>query len=180
MGPVELLLTQLDEAYNRRAWHGPNLRGSMRGLDAAAAAHRPARNRHNIQEVVVHCAYWKYVVRRRLTGEARAWFPLAGSNWLPRTAVDETTWRADVRLLDDMHRAAAQRRTLPGRVLQVWGVANFFGSESGAQIASRDFGRELLVGILEQRYRWPPTQIESNAKTMVWRASRDRRERGEP
>jgi len=43
MGPVELLLTQLDEAYNRRAWHGSNLRGSIRGLDAAAAARRPAR-----------------------------------------------------------------------------------------------------------------------------------------
>jgi uncharacterized damage-inducible protein DinB len=105
MTPIQLLLTQLDEAYNRRSWHGANLRGSIRGVSAAAAAWRPAPGRHNIQEVVVHCAYWKYVVRRRLTGEPRASFPLKGSNWFAREAVDEIGWRADVRLLDETHRA---------------------------------------------------------------------------
>lgn len=57
-------------------------------------------------EIVVHAAYWKYAVRRRLTGEARGSFPLKGSNWFRRPA-DETDngWRSDVALLDRMHRS---------------------------------------------------------------------------
>jgi uncharacterized damage-inducible protein DinB len=104
MNAIDLLVTQLDEAYDRRSWHGTNLRGSIRRVIAAHAAWRPARGRHNIQEIVVHCAYWKYAVRRRFTGEPRACFPLRGSNWFPRPRVDEKAWRDDIGLLDDAHR----------------------------------------------------------------------------
>ena len=104
MNAIDLILTQLDEAYNRRSWHGANLRGSIRRVTAADAAWRPGRGRHNIQEIVVHCAYWKYAVRRRLTGEPRASFPLRGSNWFPRKRIDEQAWREDIHLLDDAHR----------------------------------------------------------------------------
>src|SRR5262245_16830323 len=104
-GPAQLL-TILDQAYDRRSWHGTNLRGSIRGLSAKQAAWRPARGRHNIWELVVHAAYWKYVVRRRLSGEARGSFPLKGSNWFERPTVrNEGAWRADVLLLDQSHRA---------------------------------------------------------------------------
>jgi hypothetical protein len=58
--PVELLVRLLDQAYDRKSWHGPNLRGSIRGLDPAVAAWRPAPGRHCIWEIVVHAAYWKY------------------------------------------------------------------------------------------------------------------------
>ena len=104
MNAIDLLLTQLDEAYDRRSWHGTNLRGSIRRVTAAHAAWRPARGRHNIQEIVVHCAYWKYAVRRRFTGEPRASFPLRGSNWFPRLRIHEKAWRDDIGLLDDAHR----------------------------------------------------------------------------
>ena len=104
MSEKDLLLIQLDQAYNRRSWHGTNLRGSIRGLAAADAAWRPAPGRHNIHEIVVHAAYWKYAVRRRLTQLARGSFPLKGSNWFARPGADDAQWRADVRLLDEMHR----------------------------------------------------------------------------
>jgi hypothetical protein len=81
MDSIELLLGLLDEAFERKAWHGPNLRGSLRGLDAKAAAWRPGPGRHNIWETAVHAAYWKYAVRRRLTGEKRGSFARGGSNW---------------------------------------------------------------------------------------------------
>jgi hypothetical protein len=100
------LLAILDQAYNRRSWHGANLRGSIRGLSAAHATWRPAAKRHNIWELVVHAAYWKYAVWRRLSRAARGSFPLQGSNWFPRPLVgDEQEWRKDVALLDAMHRA---------------------------------------------------------------------------
>jgi uncharacterized damage-inducible protein DinB len=102
---VALLLRLFDEAYDRRAWHGPNLRGTIRGLDARRAAWRPAPGRHSIWELVVHAAYWKYAVRRRLTGEKRASFPLEGSNWFGRPGVPvESAWRQDVALLAAEHR----------------------------------------------------------------------------
>jgi hypothetical protein len=103
--PVGILLRLLDQAYDHKAWHGPNLRGSIRGLEPAVAAWRPAPGRHCIWEVVVHAAYWKYVARRRLLGEKRGSFPLKGSNWFPRpVTVSAEAWGADVLLLEQAHR----------------------------------------------------------------------------
>lgn len=103
------LLEWLDQAYNRRSWHGTNLRGSLRGLSAGDAAWRPGPGRHNIWELTVHCAYWKYAVWRRVTGARRGSFPLEGSNWFERPAErhDDRTdraWQADIALLNRMHR----------------------------------------------------------------------------
>jgi uncharacterized damage-inducible protein DinB len=101
---IRLLLRILDQAYEKKAWHGPNLRGAVRGLTAAQAAWRPSRHRHNIQEIVVHAAYWKYAVRRRLLGGKKGSFPLKGSNWFPRRQGEaERLWKADCALLDSEH-----------------------------------------------------------------------------
>jgi len=55
---VQLLLRALDTAYDHSSWHGPILRGSLRGVSAEEAAWRPAPGRHNIWELAVHAAYW--------------------------------------------------------------------------------------------------------------------------
>ena len=103
---VELLVRLLDESYEKRAWQGPNLRGSLRGVTARRAAWRPAPRAHNIAELVLHCAYWKYATWRMLVGEKRGSFGERGSNWFERAGrVDEARWRADRALLD-----AHQRR----------------------------------------------------------------------
>lgn len=102
--PLPLLLTALDEAFDRRSWHGTNLRGSLRGLDARSAAWRPAPGRHNIHELALHAAYWKYVVRRRLTGEKRGSFPIEGSNFFARDGANARQWKADIALLVSEHR----------------------------------------------------------------------------
>lgn len=107
---VSFALSVIDCAYNRQSWHGTNLRGSLRGLSVTDVARRPKRGSHNIWELVVHCAYWKYVVRRRLTGGKRGSFPLAGSNFFERpvrgASRAELTrqWKDDLALLDEMHR----------------------------------------------------------------------------
>lgn len=103
---LALLLQQVDEAYERSAWHGPNLRGSLRGVRAGQASWRPAGGRHNVWELLMHAAYWKYAVRRRLTGEKRGSFDAKGSNWFERpVTATEKAWREDVALLDREHRA---------------------------------------------------------------------------
>ena len=123
MSPLDPLLVLLDTAYNKASWHGSNLRGSLRGVSLAAAAWRPQPGAHNVWELLVHAAYWKYVAWRRLTGAARGSFPLEGSNFFARPVeATAVAWRADLRLLGDMHRdlraavAATAPRTLDARV----------------------------------------------------------------
>lgn len=117
---IEFLLGLLDEAFDKKAWHGPNLRGSLRGLGAMEAAWRPGPGRHNAWETVVHAAYWKYAVRRRLTGEKRGSFALPGSNWFerPTGAPVDADWRRDVALLLAEHHALreAVARLTPSRL----------------------------------------------------------------
>ena len=100
-----MLLELLDEAFDRQSWHGTNLRGSLRGVTASQAAWRPETRRHNIWEIAVHAAYWKYAVRRRLTGIKRGSFALKGSNWFSRPAAEtDKAWREDIQLLVEEHR----------------------------------------------------------------------------
>jgi hypothetical protein len=102
---VQLLLDLLDEAFDKKSWHGPNLRSSIRGETARQAAWRPKPGAHNIWELTLHAAYWKYVVRRRITGEKRGSFVLSGSNFFPRPVeMTEVAWRADVAILVAEHK----------------------------------------------------------------------------
>ncbi len=98
------LVALLDESYSRQAWHGATLKGALRGMSAQQAAWRPAPSRHSVAEIVVHAAYWKYAVRRRLSGGERGGFPIKGSNWFAIDAdVSEADWRGHIRLLDQQH-----------------------------------------------------------------------------
>ena len=103
---LSLYLSLLDEAFERKAWHGPNLRGTLRGVTAEVAAWRPGPGRHNVWELCVHAAYWKYAVRRMLTGEKRGSFRFPGSNWFARPAGDASAaaWKKDLAALGEEHR----------------------------------------------------------------------------
>ena len=102
---LSLLLRILDEGYEKKAWHGPNLKGSLRGVTVQQAVWRPGPERHSIRDLVRPAAYWKYANWRRLTGEKRGSFPLDGSNWFAESGpATEKAWRADVALLDLEHR----------------------------------------------------------------------------
>lgn len=115
MSITHVLIQQLEEAYHTQAWHGANLRGAIRGLTLEQVCWRPSPKRHNIWEIVVHCAYWKYAVLRRITGKQRGSFPLKGSNWFVRPIdKSEKAWKHDVQLLDDMHyQLVSAVKTLP-------------------------------------------------------------------
>jgi hypothetical protein len=98
------LLAFLDEAYNRKSWHGPNLRSALKGVSATEAAWRIGPGRHNIWELALHAAYWKYIVRRRLTGEKRGSFQLPGSNFFERPVVlTDGAWKKDLDILAQEH-----------------------------------------------------------------------------
>jgi hypothetical protein len=133
---IGLLLRALDESFDVKAWHGPNLRGALRGLSAARAAWRPAPGRLSPWGIALHCAYWEYAVWRRLTGAgACGSFPRRPSNF-PALPVHRTeqTWREDIALLDEGH---ARLRAA---------VAAFQPSRLGAWVGSQTAAR-LIAGV---------------------------------
>ena len=105
-GQAKMLVDLLEQGYRRKSWHGPNLRGSLRRVSAFDAAWRPNPKRKSAWEIATHAAYWKYTVRRRLTGEKRGSFAVKGSNWFGLPADrSEAAWRQTLALLDREHAA---------------------------------------------------------------------------
>jgi hypothetical protein len=98
------LIEQIDQAFKGPAWHGPALLGLLRGVTAEVALRRPALGRHNIWELIVHCAYWKYAVTRLLTGAKRGSFAYEGSNFFTRDGGSTEELQRDIRLLRRCHR----------------------------------------------------------------------------
>lgn len=108
MDSTKIVLALLDEACEKKTWHGPNLKQSIKGVTARQAAWRPGPGRHNIWELTLHAAYWKYVARRRIEGGKRGSFALKGSNFFPRPEkgkLNEAAWSSDKKLLEREHRA---------------------------------------------------------------------------
>jgi uncharacterized damage-inducible protein DinB len=101
---IRLLLQVVDRPFGKKSWHGTTLRGAVRGLTVEAALWRPAPSRHNVWELVLHAAYWKYIVRRRLTGDKTVRFPRNPSDW-PRPPDPPTArqLKADIALLQQEH-----------------------------------------------------------------------------
>ena len=98
----DLLLDLLDRGFDKMSWHGANLTGALRGVDAATAA-RSLNGRKSIWQQVLHAAYWKQRVINKLVGTQK--FARKGSNWphVPAEAT-ERAWRNDLAFLVDTHR----------------------------------------------------------------------------
>ena len=133
MSDEAIILGVLEEGYSKKTWHGPNLRQSLKGVTARQAAWRPGPGRHNIWELTLHAAYWKYRVRRKLEGGKRGSFVLEGSNFFPRPQkgrANEAAWQRDRAILEKEHRGMIEaiRKILrtarsKKRLSMLWGVA---------------------------------------------------------
>ncbi len=165
---IDILLRMIDQAFDHKSWHGTNLRGALRSLTAREAAWRPSVRRHNIWEIAVHAAYWKYAVRRRLLGEKRGSFPLKGSNWFTRPvgAVDDADlWRSDIELLVSTHRSLreAVSALAPGALVRAVGRGNTSNLALVTGIAAHDLyhaGQIQLLKRLHAERSAPATRAE--------------------
>ncbi|HEY1379611.1 MAG TPA: DinB family protein [Gemmataceae bacterium] len=156
---LAVLLRQLDLAFDHTSWHGPNLRGAVRRVTAAEAAWRPTPDRRSVAEQVLHAAYWKYTVRRRLTGEKRGSFALKGSNWFPQPEpFGEADWRRCVELLLGEHAtlraavAALDPRQLSRRI----GSGRFTVADTVLGVAAHDLYHAGQVQLLRRLYADSP------------------------
>ena len=149
---ISTLTDALGQAFDARAWHGTPLRRALRGLTPRQALWRPSRGRHNIWELILHTAYWKYMVRRRLSGETDS-FPRPGANWprLPDTT-DARALRQDILLLRRQHeRLVATVRRFPTARLRRKG-ARWTPLEQILGVASHDLyhcGQIQLLKVLQ-------------------------------
>ena len=105
---VTFMLQMIDEAYNRKTWHGTNFRGSLMRVTPEMAAWRPGKNRHNIWEEVIHVAYYKYVLWRRMSGQKKGIFPYkpgkGWGDWFVRPdRISGKSWKADLAILKEYH-----------------------------------------------------------------------------
>ena len=153
---LDLLLYLIDQAYEKRAWHGPNLRFSLRGLNAKLASRRPAPGRHNIWEIVVHLAYWKYIVTKRLLDVRKGTFPYKGRNWFLRPSTTlGGTWESDLRLLDETHRAmrdvVANMRI--GQLGKKTAGKNVTNTDMISGIAAHDFYHAAQIQLVKRLLR---------------------------
>jgi uncharacterized damage-inducible protein DinB len=133
MHTAATILALFEEAFEKKAWHGPNLWQSLKGVSASQAAWRPAPGRHNIWEETLHAAYWKYAVRRRLEGGKRGGFVLLGSNFFPRPEsgkLTEAAWKADKEILRNEHETlrkalknALRKPLTPKLGHMLWGIS---------------------------------------------------------
>jgi len=103
-GRIELLRQIVDRAFYKRSWHGTTLKGALRGMTADEALWRPAPDRKNVWELLLHAAYWKYVVRRTLNPSDEPAFPRRPRDW-PRVPGEPDTkaLKSDVKMLQREH-----------------------------------------------------------------------------
>jgi uncharacterized damage-inducible protein DinB len=114
------VLGLLDPPTGGKLWHGgAGVLGTLRGVRAEQAIWTPAPDRHSVWELSLHIAYWKYAVRRRLTGEPKGGFARTPSNWpRPPEIADEPAWQKDRALLRQEHSRLIEvvRGLDPGRL----------------------------------------------------------------
>ena len=149
-----ILILQLEQAWAPGSWHGTGLKGAVRGITAEEALWRPGRGRHNIWELVLHMAYWKYVVSRRINRAERGSFPREGSNWIPVSDPSPEAWKADIRLLYDQHALLKEAvNTLPAGRLHDRNGSRWTHAEQIAGAAAHDLYHTGQVQLIKKLRR---------------------------
>lgn len=165
MGFRAHLLASLDRAYDGRSWHGPNLKGAIRGLSPASAFFRPGWDRHSIYDLIRHAAYWKYTARRRFTGEKRGSFALEGSNFFPAPLRSSARALADAKaLLESEHRALREVvEDAPEGAFSAR-IGRWTGEAVIAGIAAHDIYHAGQIQLLKRLFvEWRPKRVGGRA-----------------
>jgi hypothetical protein len=103
-------------------------------VTAEAAGWCPPHSRHGIADIVLHCAYWKYAIRRRLRGDRRGSFPLKGSNWFAiGRPLSPQRWSEIIAILEGEHERLCEAVRGATRQLR-------YTSAGGREWARRLFG----------------------------------------
>lgn len=92
MSNVASFVSQLEQAHQGGAWHGPSVNEALEGVDAAAASRRPVAGGHNIREIVHHVRVVDDAVRSHFSGEAAA----DEADWPAAGEIGESEWQEEL------------------------------------------------------------------------------------
>lgn len=136
---AELLL----KAVEGDPWYGASTVTLLRGLSAAQASFRPARDVHSIWELVLHMTAWAGEVDRRLGGR-QPQLPVEG-DWPEVGDGGEEAWR---RTVDEFVRT---NERLGARIREVAGVRwdRPVGAVRDAAMGTGVTHAEMLLGVLQ-------------------------------
>jgi uncharacterized damage-inducible protein DinB len=155
---IRFLLQVLEQAFTAKGWQGATLSQAVRGVSPRQALWRPGPGRHNIWELVLHTAYWKHVVRQRVSGRdgEPARFPRSPRNYpaLPARP-DRAAWRDDVALMKREHALmlAVVRRLSPARLEARLGAARWNVAEQLHGVAAHDLYHTGQIQLLKALQR---------------------------
>lgn len=148
---LELLITALEQAFERRSWHGTTLLGSVHTLSPEEATWRPGPDRHSIHELVVHAAFWKYRVWRYLSSDHDSHFDEKGSDWFVRTEDDAERWGDDLGRLRAWHsRLIAAARTFDAAHLDEEAYDGYTYADLLRGIAAHDCYHAGQIGLVKR------------------------------
>ncbi len=100
----QLLLEMIDDAFDGQGWHGPTLLGTIRSLSFEQISRPSSYEGTSVWQVALHCAYWKWEVRRRISEEDTDAFRREPEDWPdPPDSRSEPDWEADLALLIEEH-----------------------------------------------------------------------------
>ncbi len=102
----KLLVDMLDDGFGGKGWQGPsNLVNTVENLSLEQLTFSSPHEGYSIWQIVLHCAYWKWYVRKILVGSAAEDFRGSPADFpsLP-TVINLETWRRDFDLLLAEHR----------------------------------------------------------------------------
>jgi uncharacterized damage-inducible protein DinB len=100
----DILLSAYEEAFNGKAWHGPSLYGTLKKLKLDQIGHKKTTDGYTVWQVVLHCAYWKWYVRKQLSDKEIEKFPRSPRDWPAVPAKgDAAAWKDDLDLLVQEH-----------------------------------------------------------------------------
>jgi hypothetical protein len=99
-----VLLMCLDDAFDAEPWHGPNLMGTIQPLSLEQAVFNKTIEGYSPWQIVLHCAYWKWAVRKGLSGGEIEPFAGSPADWpaLPGKR-DQPNWEKAMELLRREH-----------------------------------------------------------------------------
>ncbi|MEX0722167.1 MAG: DinB family protein [Balneolaceae bacterium] len=102
---IKDVLDLIDPPTGFKPWHGgPTLMGCLRGVHAKQAVWKPAPERNSIWDLVLHMAYWKYIITQKLNPDLPKGFERSPANF-PSVPEDysENDWKSDKALLKKTH-----------------------------------------------------------------------------
>jgi uncharacterized damage-inducible protein DinB len=90
---TQRISTQLRQAFDGNAWHGPSVSEILRDVTCEIATARPIPGVHSIWEIVMHLIAIQRIILRRLDGDSTAINVPQPEEWPAVTEESEAAWQ---------------------------------------------------------------------------------------